>query len=140
MCKFTDNVCRDEEIFKQTVGRLKEIVLSEAMEALLQESIPSTSGQTNREEARHSASGHEELGDTEIILPGLPEGFVVEVSEGHSEPHLYFLKPETIIWYRDKFQQAPVRRRGFQLVPDFAGTAHAYCGETLEKCKGDLLE
>ena len=33
-----------------------------------------------------------------------------------------------------------MKRRGFRLIPDFAGTAHAYCGDTLEKCKGDLLE
>ena len=32
-----------------------------------------------------------------------------------------------------------VRRKGFVLVPDFAGTAHAYCGSTLEQAKGDLL-
>ena len=25
-------------------------------------------------------------------------------------------------------------------MPDFAGTAHAYCGDTLEKCKADLSE
>ena len=53
---------------------------------------------------------------------------------------MYFLKLETLIWYMDKLKQAPVRRRGFQLVPDFAGTAHAYCGDTLDTCKGDLLE
>ena len=89
--KFTDNVCRDEKIFKHTVGRLKEIVLSEAMEALVQEAIPSTSGQTDAQEARPPASGHEDISDTEIVLPGLPEGFVVEVTEGHSEAYLYFL-------------------------------------------------
>ena len=28
---------------------------------------------------------------------------------------------------------------GFPLVPDFSGTAHAYCGSTLEAAIGDLL-
>ena len=65
---------------------------------------------------------------------------VVEVTEGHAEPHLFLLKPETVIWYRDRFKQAPVRRRGFQIVPDIAATAQAYCGDTLQKCKGDLSE
>ena len=64
----------------------------------------------------------------------------MEVTEGHAEPHLYLRKPKIIIWHRDKFKQAPVRRRGFQLAPDFAGTAHAYCGDILEKSEGDLLE
>ena len=43
-------------------------------------------------------------------------------------------------WSRDKAESAKVKRRGFRVVPDFAGTAHAYCGETLSECKGDLLE
>ena len=30
-------------------------------------------------------------------------------------------------------------RYGFPLVPDFGGTAHAYCGSTLSTCLGDLL-
>ena len=28
---------------------------------------------------------------------------------------------------------------GFPLVPDFGGTAHAYCGSTLDAAVGDLL-
>ena len=122
--KFTDNVCREEKIFKHTSGRLKACVLSEEVTTAFQ----------------NAASGQDGAAAVEIVLSNLPEAFVVEVSEGYDEPHLYTLKPETVIWYRDKSKQAPVRRRGFQLVPDFAGTAHAYCGDTLEQCKGDLLE
>ena len=33
-----------------------------------------------------------------------------------------------------------VNRMGFALVPDFGGTAHAYCGDTLAACIGDLMK
>ena len=138
--KFTDNVCREEKIFKHTMGRLKEIVLPATIAEQVRQGMPSASTRANPPQARNPAPGHEERNDAEVVLPDLPDGLVVEVTEGHSEPHLYFLKPETVVWYRDKLKQAPVRRRGFQLVPDFAGTAHAYCGDTLHKCKGELLE
>ena len=42
-------------------------------------------------------------------------------------------------WKRDKQGKAKVRRHGFQMVPDFSGTAHAYCGETLPAASADLL-
>eukprot|EP00973_Karenia_brevis_P015153 2070999-Karenia_brevis.AAC.1 len=32
-----------------------------------------------------------------------------------------------------------VRRYGFPIVPYFGGTAHAYCGTTMEAAIGDLL-
>ena len=50
------------------------------------------------------------------------------------------LKPEYKIWSRDKDLNAKVRRKGFEVVPDFGGTAHAYCGESLEVATGDLFE
>ena len=49
---------------------------------------------------------------------------------------IYRLKPRYVTWTRDANNNATVRRKGFILVPDFAGTAHAYCGSTLEECKG----
>ena len=36
---------------------------------------------------------------------------------------------------RELFSQ----RFGFPLVPDFGGTAHAYCGDTLDAALGDRL-
>ena len=39
----------------------------------------------------------------------------------------------------DKGHNVKIRRSGFPLVPDFGGTAHAYCGSTLDACLGDLL-
>ena len=50
------------------------------------------------------------------------------------------LKPEYKIWSRDRALNARVRRKGFEVVPDFGGTAHAYCGENLKIATGDLLE
>ena len=42
-------------------------------------------------------------------------------------------------WSVDPAGNVKVLRYGFPVVPDFGGTAHAYCGETLEACLGDLL-
>ena len=33
-----------------------------------------------------------------------------------------------------------ILRSGFPIVPDFGGTAHAYCGSTLDACIGDLRQ
>ena len=46
------------------------------------------------------------------------------------------LRPYKRTW---KVGRTHVHRRGFQIAPDFAGTAHAFCGSTLSACKGDLL-
>ena len=43
-------------------------------------------------------------------------------------------------WSLDKENKVPVKRYGFPIVPDFGGTAHAYCGDTLHACIGDLLK
>mgnify|MGYP003310562638 CR=1 FL=1 len=50
------------------------------------------------------------------------------------------LKPEYKIWSRDRALNAKIRRKGFEVVPEFGGTAHAYCGESLKIATGDLLE
>ena len=42
-------------------------------------------------------------------------------------------------WSLDKDNQVHVRRHGFPIVPDFGGTAHAYCGDTLKAIIGDLM-
>ena len=43
------------------------------------------------------------------------------------------------VWSLDKAGNVQVLRLGFPIVPDFGGTAHAYCGTTLDACLGDLL-
>ena len=77
--KFTDNLCREEKIFKHTMGRLKEIVLSAAMAEQVQQAMPSAPVQAYAPEARDPASGHEERNESEVILPGLPEGNVMQM-------------------------------------------------------------
>ena len=42
-------------------------------------------------------------------------------------------------WSIDGAGNVKVRRYGFPVVPDFGGTAHAYCGSTLDACLGDVL-
>ena len=42
-------------------------------------------------------------------------------------------------WSLDGHGEVKVLRHGFPIVPDWSGTAHAYCGSTLEACMGDLL-
>ena len=54
-------------------------------------------------------------------------------------PGIYALKPQVRWWTRDAAGNAKVRRVGFLVVPDFCGTAHAYCGSTLSASLGDLL-
>eukprot|EP00973_Karenia_brevis_P030996 4275950-Karenia_brevis.AAC.1 len=42
-------------------------------------------------------------------------------------------------WALDMDNNVRVRRYGFPKVSDFGGTAHAYCGTTMEAGIGDLL-
>ena len=51
----------------------------------------------------------------------------------------YTLSVHAKQWYLDAAQKVQVTRYGFPIVPDFGGTAHAYCGSTLDACIGDLL-
>ena len=43
------------------------------------------------------------------------------------------------MWSLDAAGSVKAMRYGFNLVPDFGGTAHAYCGSTLDACIGGLL-
>ena len=76
--------------------------------------------------------------DPEIVLQDCPAFLLVRLTapppdrpDGTIE-----VRPATRVW---KLKALQVRRRGFHVAPDFAGTAHAYCGSTLRACKGDLL-
>ena len=53
---------------------------------------------------------------------------------------VFCLKPRIREWARDKAGYAKVRRLGFAIVPEFGGTIHGYCGETLDAILLDLLE
>ena len=50
------------------------------------------------------------------------------------------MTPKIREWSRDKAGYARVRRLGFAIVPEFGGTIHGYCGETLDATLLDLLE
>ena len=76
--------------------------------------------------------------DPEIVLQDCPAFLLVRLTapppdrpDGTIE-----VRPATRVW---KLKALQVRRRDFHVAPDFAGTAHAYCGSTLRACKGDLL-
>ena len=53
---------------------------------------------------------------------------------------IYRLRCHCKPWHLDANKQVEVRRFGFPIVPDFGGTAHAYCGTSLDACVGDLLD
>ena len=54
-------------------------------------------------------------------------------------PGVYPLKPVFRPWHLDKAGNNRIRRFGFQLVPDFSGTAHSYVGYTLKAALADCL-
>ena len=76
--------------------------------------------------------------DPEMVLRECPTFLRVKLTHPTKlEPNgLVDVRPCTRPWRRGNLQ---IYRRGFQIGPDFAGTAHAYCGSTLRACKGDLL-
>ena len=82
---------------------------------------------------------------SEIVLRRWPTKIFVEVETATSQMPLvdgkrvYTLKAMTKPWSLDGQGQVKVVRTGFSIVPDFGGTAHAYCGSTLNACIGDLL-
>ena len=86
------------------------------------------------------------MDDPEIMLSRMPDALHLEISGAtkHLQTPLangmLRLTPQNRIWSRDGKGNAKVRRRGFEVVPDFGGTAHAYCGDSLQTAIGDLLE
>ena len=53
---------------------------------------------------------------------------------------IYPMTPKIREWARDNAGFARVKRLGFAVVPEFGGTIHGYCGETLDANLLDLLE
>ena len=82
--------------------------------------------------------------DPEIVLCERPIYIRVRIIKARMKPgekaETLLLKPQAVIWSRDKQGYAKVKRIGFPLVPEFGGTVHAYCGSTLEATQSDLLE
>ena len=61
-----------------------------------------------------------------------------KMSNEHGEK-VYKLPVKARVWARDPSGNAKVRRLGFPIVPGFGGTAHAFCGDTLDAAIDDLL-
>ena len=60
----------------------------------------------------------------------------MQVVDGKS---IYSLAVQVRQWSLDPAGDVKILRYGFPVVPEFGGTAHAYCGTTLDACLGDLL-
>ena len=83
--------------------------------------------------------------DPEVVLKKRPDKLFIEVFTGNNlmptvdGRKIYSLQVQCRQWTLDKAGAIKIMRHGFPIVPDFGGTAHAYCGTTLEACLGDLL-
>ena len=90
------------------------------------------------EESRIAGIGN----DAEIALLKRPKVIYIEAPIASdklltsSGKKIYCLKLCVKTWSLDRDNQVRVRRHGFPIVPDFGGTAHAYCGDTLQAVIG----
>ena len=81
----------------------------------------------------------------EIVLLKRPKALLIEVPTANEQLQavegrkIYVLTMKVRTWSLDKHHTVFVKRYGFPLIPDFGGTAHAYCGDTLDAVIGDLL-
>ena len=82
---------------------------------------------------------------SEVVLYHRPSKIFMEVDTATPKMptvdarRVYTLKAQVKQWSLGVDGQVKVSRYGFPIVPDFGGTAHAYCGSTLDACIGDLL-
>ena len=97
---------------------------------------------TTEEEQRIS-----QFPDAEVALRERPVALYIEMVNPHPDFELidgrriYVLRQAWKPWYKDgDARQVQISRCGFPLAPDFGGTAHAYCGFSLDACIGDLLD
>ena len=123
--RFTDAIDRsakDQGVFKHTRGILRGWELPEEESMRVQE-----------------------LSDWEIVLQKRPRKLYIEVPSGKAvmprigNRKVYTLTPQTRPWTLDTKGHFKLKRFGFPTVPDFGGTAHAYCGSTLPAAIGDCL-
>lgn len=86
-----------------------------------------------------------EMSDPEVVLQRRPQHLYIELEAPTREmprtqgKAVYKLSVQARTWSLDAAGSVKVLRYGFNVVPDFGGTAHAYCGSTLDACIGDLL-
>ena len=85
------------------------------------------------------------LTDWEIVLQKRPAKLFIEVPTGTKlmpligGQRMYTLSTQARPWSMGKGNAMKLKRYGFPIVPDFGGTAHAYCGSTLPAAIGDCL-
>ena len=83
--------------------------------------------------------------EPEVVLMKRPKKLYIEVLGGSKElplvdgKRIYALRAVPKEWSLDGKGNVPITRYGFCIVPDFAGTAHFYCGTSLDAALGDLL-
>ena len=85
------------------------------------------------------------LDDPEVVLYQRPVKLFIEVPSATklmptiNGRKMYTLSVQVRPWSLDKAGAIKIARYGFPIVPDFGGTAHAYCGSTLDAALGDFL-
>ena len=120
--RFTQTEDRKQRVFKNSRGTLVGVIHHERMIAAL----------------THCK-------DVEIALPYRPKALLIRVETATSAmPNLYgekvyALKAKRRTWTRDRAGNYKIRRTGFAVIPAFGGTAHAYCGDTLDAALEDLF-
>ena len=83
---------------------------------------------------------------SEVVLQRRPTQLLIEVPTANAKlpstngKKIFALSICMKTWSLDRENKVPVKRYGFPIVPDFGGTAHAYCGDTLRACIGDLMK
>ena len=83
--------------------------------------------------------------EPEVVLYKRPLKLYIEVPSGTASlpvvngKKMYTLVVQVRPWSLDKAGAIKISGYGFPIVPDFGGTAHAYCGSTLEAALGDFL-
>jgi hypothetical protein len=87
----------------------------------------------------------EDTAEPEVVLKRRPTKLYIEIPTATQKmpktggKYIYILKVQRKPWTLDKNGNVKISRFGFPIVPDFGGTAHAYCGTTVEAVLGDLL-
>ena len=75
-----------------------------------------------------------------LLFIQMPKVFGEEDDDRTKEDNVLALKPGIKTWALDREGNAKIQRRGFEIMPDFGGTAHGYCGSTLQAAIVDLLQ